>query len=251
MISIRSSIPARRTASSRIGRSARLPRGEQLGPKQRWTRYSLVRANGLVVASSTHHARGDAGLQRVANLFVVAPTDLMDVPLKGEGPVVRRPLADIGHLARHALGRDEARFLQDEIGRRLHPEGIVLLLRLLLRVAALPDDLMALEGGRGDRRDSTERLDSSHVVDDLVARLHPLCLLAVTGLDPLDRESALCGAAEVVDRADNDPVGRVTGFSGHCCLSPRRWFRPHTGASSRPGGARSKYRTRRTAGPRR
>src|SRR5215211_8631970 len=144
---------------------------------------------------------------------------------------------------------DEARFLQDEIGRRLHPEGIVL--RLLLRVAALPNDLMALEGGRGDRRDSTERLDSSHVVDDLVARHHPLCLLAVTGLDPLDRESALCGAAEVVDRADNDPVGRVTGFSGHCCLSPRRWFRPHTGASSRPGGARSKYRTRRTAGPRR
>src|SRR3712207_7061970 len=61
------------------------------------------------------------------------------------------------------------------------------LFRSLFWITALPDALVALEVGRRDGDDPGESFSTRQVVDDLVSRLHPLGLLAVSRLE--DRKS--------------------------------------------------------------
>src|SRR3712207_1687038 len=81
------------------------------------------------------------------------------------------------------------------------------LFRSLFWITALPDALVALEVGRRDGDDPGESFSTRQVVDDLVSRLHPLGLLAVSRLETLNGEAMLRGAREVVGRPDDDPVG--------------------------------------------
>ena len=82
------------------------------------------------------------------------------------------------------------------LGRDLDPERIVL--RRFLGIAALPNPLVALEVRGLDGDDPAEGFATGQVVDDLVARLHLLRLLAVSRFDTLDGEATLARAHKIV-----------------------------------------------------
>ena len=172
----------------------------QFGPKQRWTRYSLSADSSRALAAhppATPAPEGNRRRDGVTDQAVIVLADFVDVALEGEGPVGRRPLGDIGHLASDRLRRDGIRDRQDDLGRDLDPERIVL--RRFFGIATLPDSLVALEVRR--RRCVAippNALQAGQVVDDLVSWLHPLRLLAVSRFQTLDGEAMLRRAREII-----------------------------------------------------
>src|SRR5688500_7362718 len=181
-----------------MGISARLPRSVQFGPKQRWTRYSPLSGHSAPGCSSPGNTspQGNGRRYGVPDQAVIVLADLMEVALKGESPVGRRPLRDVGHLLSDRLRRDGIGDRQDDLRRNLDPEWIVL--RRLLRIATLPDPLVAFEVRRLDGDDSAEGLAAGQVIDDLVSWLHSLRLLAVSRLESLDGEAVLFRAHKVI-----------------------------------------------------
>src|SRR5688500_17843444 len=113
----------------------------------------------------------------------------MHVPLERQRPVFGRPLLDVLHAERDLPRREVGALWENQIRFDVNPERIVLI--LLLRISAVPDDRVILEVLRGHGRDRAETLDAGDVVDELISRLHLLRFLPVPALDPLYREAVL------------------------------------------------------------
>src|SRR5687768_6381091 len=111
MISTRSPIPSAAIAASSTGSSARLPRGVQFGPKQRWTRYDgaasasspgwSLRSSQTTHCLETYRYRADRrpGFNRLPDQGEIALGDDVDVALEGQRPVRGGPLRHVCHLA--------------------------------------------------------------------------------------------------------------------------------------------------------
>src|SRR5262249_47738984 len=127
--------------------------------------------------------------------------ELVDVALKGERPVLRRPLADVLQPVGEVLGRQPLTILQHR--GRLDADSP----RILLVTAGAPPDVrVVLEDTRGERARGREHHPAGHVEEQAVAGLHHLGSLAVAALDALNREPPLLRLAVVLQRADDHPV---------------------------------------------
>jgi hypothetical protein len=147
----------------------------------------------LSVADSGGHAGGEG----VGDDRVVGVGNLVDIALEGELPVFDRPPLRVLHRGDDRNCRQPVGLVENEQGLDRDAEGIIL--ARLLRVLALPDRRVVIfpEVGR-HLDDAAECLRARHVVDEGVARVHLLGLLAVAGFDALHRPSqraALCDVA--------------------------------------------------------